>query len=109
MKIRTSLMAGALLIGSLGAINSARAADDQFIEQVPLAASSYCHDKFAAINELTLNSANPTQKSPTTGDVIDYYGPCSETPTGQDQQWQQKLQAENPHDNQGFSQEDFEN
>ena len=97
MKIATSFLGGLLLIGSLGAINSAMAADDGVSEKVPLAADSYCHEQFSAIQGRTLGTDDPTLKND--GDVIDYYGPCSEQPTGKDQQWEQQLEREHRYEN----------
>ena len=93
MIIKPAFLAGLLLIGSLGAVNAAFAADGD-IEKVPLTAGSYCHEKFPAIQGRTLGTDDPTLKSADTGDVIDFYGPCSEKPTGKDQQWEQRLDRE---------------
>jgi hypothetical protein len=93
MKIATSFFAGLLLIGSLGALNSAIAADG-VIEKVPLTADSYCHEKFPAMQGRTLGSNDQTLKSASSDDVIDFYGPCNEKPTGKDQQWEQHLNEE---------------
>jgi hypothetical protein len=91
MKIRTSVFAGLLLLSSLGAINSAIAEDDGIVSKQEFTPGSYCHEKFRAIDQSTLGSDHPTLKSPESGDVIDYYGPCDESPTGKDQVWNQKL------------------
>ena len=93
MKIATSFLAGVLLIGSLGAINSAMAADG-ILSKDELTADSYCHEKFPAMHQSTLGDDQPTLKDSSTGDVIDFYGPCNESPTGKDQVWQQKLDDE---------------
>ena len=93
MKIAISFLAGLLLIGSLGAVNTAIAADND-TEKVPLSADSYCHEKFPAIQGRTLGTDNPTLKSEDSGDVIDFYGPCDENPIGKDQQWEQHLQQQ---------------
>jgi hypothetical protein len=93
MKIVTSFLAGLLLIGSLGAINSAMAADG-ILSKDELTPGSYCHEKFAAIRRSTLGDDQPTLKDSSTGDVIDFYGPCDESPTGKDQTWEQKLDDE---------------
>ena len=98
MKITKSFLAGLLLVGSLGAVNTAIAADG-VIEKVPLTADSYCHEQFPAIQGRTLDTDDPTLKSASTGDVIDYYGPCSETPIGKDQQWEQRLEQEHRYEN----------
>ena len=47
----------------------------------------------------SLDDNKPTLKSPTSGDVVDYYGPCNESPTGKDQQNEQKLEFEHRMDN----------
>ena len=94
MKIANSFLAGLLLIGSLGAVKSAMAAGNGIIEKVPLTADSYCHEKFPAMQGRTLGTNDPTLKSANTGDVIDFYGPCNEKPTGKDQQWEQRLDQE---------------
>jgi hypothetical protein len=93
MKIANSFLAGLLLIGSLGAVNSARAEDDGVLLKQEFAPGSYCHQKFPAIRPSTIDSAHPTLKDSDTGDVIDYYGPCDESPLSQDQIRTQKMQA----------------
>ena len=81
MKKVGAAISAVILVGSL--VGSAYAVDNS----VPLAEGSdnYCHLKIPAIRPRTLASAQPQTKSSTTGDVIDYYGPCDESPTGQDQ------------------------
>ena len=44
--------------------------------------SNYCHMKFPAIDERTLGARQPELKPPTSGDVIDFYGPCDHDPNG---------------------------
>jgi hypothetical protein len=90
MKIATSFLAAMLFTGALGTFNNAIAADEN-TEKVPLSADSYCHEKFSAIRGRTLGTDDPTLKDADTGDVIDFYGPCNESPTGKDQQWEQQL------------------
>jgi hypothetical protein len=51
---------------------------------------NYCHMKFPAIRPRTLADKNPQLKRSTTGDVIDFYGPCEEAPAGNDQITEQK-------------------
>jgi len=58
------------------------------------AGDNYCHMKFPAISRRTLSSDHPTLKSAQTGDVIDYSGPCDESPTGADQILEQKHEDE---------------
>jgi hypothetical protein len=93
MKIARSLLAGVVLMGSLTIMNTARAADG-IIEKDPLTAGSYCHEQFPAIEGRTLGTNNPILKPSDSGDVVDFYGSCSETPTGKDQQHEQELERE---------------
>ena len=53
---------------------------------------NYCHMKFPAIDEKTLAGNHPQLKPAWGGDVIDFYGPCDESPTGQDQVIEQRQQ-----------------
>lgn len=55
---------------------------------------SYCHMKFPAIRPKTLDTNHPELKQPDTGDVIDYYGPCDESPTGKDQVTEQRQEEQ---------------
>ena len=93
MKIATSFLAGVLFIGSLGAINNAMA-EDGILSRDELTAGSYCHEKFPALHQSTLGGNQPALKDSSTGDVIDFYGACDESPIGKDQVWQQKLEQE---------------
>jgi hypothetical protein len=93
MKIATSFLAAMLFTAALGTLNNAIAADED-TEKVPLSADSYCHEKFPAIRGSTLGTDDPTLKDTDTGDVIDFYGPCNESPTGKDQQWEQQLEQQ---------------
>jgi len=89
MKIATSFLAALLFTGTLGALNNAIAQDD--ISKDPSSAGSYCHEKFPAMKQGSLDDNQPALQS-TTGDIVDYYGPCDETPTGKDQIETQKLE-----------------
>jgi hypothetical protein len=90
MKIRTSFLAGVFLMGSVGSSAPALAADDGVLLKE---GSGYCHMKFRAMEPRSLDSDadNPTLKGATSGDVIDFYGPCDQSPTGQTQVRQQKM------------------
>ena len=98
MKSTTLFLAAMLFTGILGTLNNAFAADED-TEKVPLSSDSYCHEKFPAIQARTLGTANPTLKSEDSGDVIDFYGPCDENPTGKDQQWEQQLEQQHRYQN----------
>ena len=93
MKIAKSGLAALLLVGSLA--GSAMAQDDGILlkqEVLP----GYCHIQMRAIRQSTLGSDTPELKDNGSADIIDFYGPCDETPTGQDQVWDQKLDARHP-------------
>lgn len=53
--------------------------------------------------EKTLSGNNPQLKDSSSGDVIDFYGPCDESPTGADQVKDQQRRYEDrldhDHDN----------
>ena len=79
-----------LVVGVLGTSGAALAADGVVVEG-QLSPGSYCHEKFPAITERSLGDNQPQLKQSTTGDIIDFYGPCDETPTGKDQVEAQRL------------------
>ena len=93
MKIATSILTAALFTGTMGALNNA-IAEDGILSKDQFTAGSYCHERFSAIRQGTLDSAQPALKDSSTGDVIDFYGPCDENPAGQDQVHEQKLDAQ---------------
>lgn len=80
-----------LLVSSLGTASHVFAADGVISKQESTP-GSYCHMKFPAMDEKTLASDHPTLKDD--GDVIDFYGPCNEAPTGKDQVAVQKLEEQ---------------
>ena len=94
MKIATSILAAVLFTGALGALNNAMA-EDGILSKDQLTGSTYCHEKFPAIRQSTLGDDQPALKDSSTGDVIDFYGPCNESPVGKDQVQTQRL--ENQH------------
>jgi hypothetical protein len=92
MKIKTSLLAALLLVGSLA--GSAMAADDGILLKEELApGSGYCHQQFRAIDPRTVFGNDPQLRSSDSDAVIDYYGSCDETPLSQDQVESQRLEA----------------
>ncbi len=80
-----------LVVGVLGTSGVALAADGVEVEG-QLAPGSYCHEKFPAITGRSLGDDQPQLKQSTTGDMVDYYGPCDQNPTGKDQVTTQKLE-----------------
>jgi hypothetical protein len=89
MKIAMSFVSALLLFASLA--GGVTAADDGvlldgvLLKEELAPGSDYCHMKFPAIQSRTLSSEHPALKSPDSGDIIDFYGACDESPTGQDQ------------------------
>jgi hypothetical protein len=79
-----------VLVGSLA--GSALAADGVLLKEE--ASDNYCHMKFPAIRPRTLDTDHPQLKRTKTGDVIDFYGPCDENPTGTDQVIEQKREEQ---------------
>lgn len=100
MKHTKTLLTALAFAGSLA--GSAMAADGILMKE-RLADENYCHMKFPAIRPSTLGSDHPELKRSDTGDVIDIYGPCDESPTGADQvKDQQRLyedRLDHDHDN----------
>ncbi len=90
MKNTKSLLAALIFLGNVAVGVTALAADGVISEDV-LSTGSYCHEKFPAIEGKSLASNDPALKSAQAGDVIDYYGPCDEDPTGKSQVREQKL------------------
>ena len=98
MKIATSFLAALLFAGTLGAFNNA-IAEDGILSKDQFTGTSYCHEKFPAIQQSTLGNDQPELSS--TGDVIDYYGPCNEKPQGQDQIQTQILEQQHRWESDG--------
>jgi hypothetical protein len=98
MKIATSILAAVLFTATLGTLNHA-IAEDGILSQDKLTAGSYCHERFPAIRPSTLDDSQPVLKNSNTGDVIDFYGPCDESPVGKDQVQEQKLEAQHRFEN----------
>jgi hypothetical protein len=90
MKGISSAASAIVLVGSL--VGSAYAGGGVLMKDE--AAENYCHMKFASIRPRTLASEDPQVKSSSTGDVIDYYGACNESPTSRDQVLEQKHDEE---------------
>ena len=82
-----------LVVGVLGTSGAVLAADGVVVEG-ELNSGNYCHEKFPAMTERSLSDNQPQLKQSTTGDIVDYYGPCDENPTGKDQIATQKLEQQ---------------
>jgi hypothetical protein len=92
MKRIGSMVSVLVMVGSLA---GSALASDGIVSKEESTADSYCHMKFPAIRERTLAGNNPVLKNSTTGDLIDFYGSCDESPTGKDQVVSQRI--ENSH------------
>ena len=53
---------------------------------------TYCHLKFPAIDPATLSAKTPTLLPASSGDVVDYYGPCDHNPVGFEEVCRQRIQ-----------------
>ena len=90
MKNAKGFLAALLLLGNITASGTALAADGVIEKEELTPGSNYCHMKFPAIDDYSLFSDHPVLKSETSGDIIDYYGPCDEDPLGKDQLTKQR-------------------
>jgi hypothetical protein len=88
MKTATLFFSALLLAGSLTAVTAAYAQDGVGTRD-DLTAGSYCHIKFPAMQARSLAAEDPTIKSESSGDIVDFYGVCSEQPASEDQVHQQ--------------------
>jgi len=91
MKNTKTFFAALLLAGAV-ANGTALAAD--VMSQDAATTGAYCHTKFPAIEPRSLATDNPVLKSPASGDLVDFYGPCNESPTGADQVQAQRLELQ---------------
>jgi hypothetical protein len=83
MKKSLSLLCNLLLSSTLfWGVPSAEA--EEMISSVPTDITDYCHLKFPAMREDSLSWERPVLDS-TTGNIIDFYGPCDYDPTGLDE------------------------
>ena len=80
--------ATASVVVLVGALSGSAFAVEPLLKEE--AGDGYCHMKFPAVRQKTLSSDNPQLKSDATGDVIDLYGDCNESPTSNDQIVKQK-------------------
>ena len=66
-------------------------ASDGVLSKQELTPGGYCHMQFPAMHQRSLAGDQPVLKDESTGDIIDFYGPCDESPTAKDQVAAQKL------------------
>jgi hypothetical protein len=85
------LISGLILAGTLGWSGAkVMASDDEVLSKTPLTVDNYCHLRFPAIRQSTLGTDHPQLKSPDSGDIVDFYGPCDHDPLGKDEIARQK-------------------
>jgi hypothetical protein len=85
MKTTNLVMSVLLLAGTISANVTLAADTTGIILRDPLTDGSYCHMKFPAIREETLNTSQPVLKNADAGDIIDFYGSCSHDPLGNEE------------------------
>jgi len=81
------LLGGAIAFGGTPAHSAVNV-----ISQTPLSDGAYCHTKFEAVRESTLDSSQPTLKD--VDDIVDFYGPCNHDPLGKEEIQEQKIEAQ---------------
>lgn len=78
------LVAPLFIIGALGVAPGSADAQEGILLRVRAGESNYCHLKFPAIRPETLYSGRPVLQNSSTGEIVDFYGPCDFDPTGKD-------------------------
>lgn len=92
VKSSKCLIFGSIFIGALGLGGAKAMASDGVLSKTPLTADNYCHLKFPAIRPRTLSTNHQQLKSPKTGDIVDFYGPCDHNPLGKSEVSSQREQ-----------------
>jgi hypothetical protein len=82
-----------LVLTGWAGVSAAKTPEGMLLKKT-MSADSYCHMRFPAIRQSTLDDKHPVLKNPATGDVVDFYGPCNESPVGKDQITSQRIQNE---------------
>jgi hypothetical protein len=98
VKSSKCLIFGSILIGALGLGGAKAMASDGVLSKTPLTPDNYCHLRFPAIRPSTLDTNHPQLKSPKSGDIVDFYGPCNHNPLGQSEVANQREQAQLRYD-----------
>lgn len=86
------MVAGIALAATLTFAGAGNA--DVILNKERIEGTNYCHMKFPAIKESTLSWRDPVQKAPSSGDIIDFYGPCNYDPDGELAAQNQQLQLQ---------------
>jgi hypothetical protein len=88
--VKMFLIEGCLIAALAPGMSSAAPAATN-VSQDAFTDGSYCHMKFPAILERTLGTPQPVLKDASSGDIIDFYGPCSHDPLGEDEVHEQLI------------------
>ena len=92
MRTVKSVLSVLFLTGAMGSSIAPAAGAEGVIVKQALTEGSYCHLKFPAIREETLASSHPVLQDASSGDIIDFYGPCDHDPLGKEEVQSQKLE-----------------
>ena len=84
MKSIKLLLSVVFLTGAVGLSAMSPAADGGISKDV-MTEGGYCHMKFPAIREDTLAWKHPVLEDASSGNIIDFYGPCNHDPLGKDE------------------------
>lgn len=93
MKTLKSVISVVVLSGAMSS-SVVSTAGAQVMSKDAATENGYCHIKFSAIREETLSTTHPVLKDASSGDIIDFYGPCSHDPLGKDEIQAQLLQLQ---------------
>ena len=96
MKFTRSFLGAVLFTSVTGGAMSNAIAQDGVLSKDELTTGNDCHQKFTPMTTQSLDGENPTLTN--SGNIIDYYGPCDESPVGEDQIQEQKLEAQHRFD-----------
>jgi len=97
MKTTKSVLSVWFLTGAMG-LSVAPVSAEGLISKGVYTEASYCHMKFAAIDEETLGTSHPVLKDASSRDIIDFYGSCDHDPLGKDEVHNQLLQQQQRRD-----------
>ena len=96
MKTTKSVLSVLFLTGAMG-LSVAPVSAEGLISKGDSTQGSSCHLKFPAIREETLGTSHPVLEDASSGDIIDFYGPCNHDPLGKDEIQAQLLQLQRQH------------
>jgi hypothetical protein len=93
MKMARPILAALLLVVGLGVGGTAESADGVLSRRELVPGGNYGHLRFPAITRESLFTDNPVLKDPSSGDIIDFYGPLDHDPLGKDEVARQRRQS----------------